>query len=459
MWFIIFMSGLYLISFGLICHLLLSRKSQTSLILWTLWLLLNPILGIPLYLVLGTDKIHQRRLRTFEPVHHSKDEPPASKDLPKILHDLGKVKRNRISQMTQPELLWGGKAFYQRLVEDIDQAENFIHMQTYVWRNDDEGRMVMAALCRAADRGVTVRVITDEMGSFSTNKEFFQPLKKAGGHFSWNSTVHTRRFRFFFNFRNHRKLILLDGRTAYLGGMNIGKEYAGRAIGPWTDLQMRFSGPILHVLQDSFAEDWHFSTLEQLNDLNRYYPASPEGELPVTTLPSGPDQQDASYLITFQMICSVATKRLDLFTPYFVPSQNILIAIQAAAIRGVRVRLMIPTLNEHMYMVDIGRAYYEMLLEDGVEIYELPDHVNHTKAFRVDDDLIFAGSHNLDVRSYKLNFELSLFFQCRETAKAMDDVFDELFAKSKQIELEAFANRPLFTKIKQGFIRLFGPVL
>jgi cardiolipin synthase len=159
------------------------------------------------------------------------------------------------------------------------------------------------------------------------------------------------------------------------------------------------------------------------------------------------------------MICNTAQKKLDLFTPYFVPNQNILIAIQAAAIRGVRVRLLIPTLNEHMYMVDIGRAYYEPLLEDGVEIYELPDHVNHTKAFRVDDDLIFAGSHNLDVRSYKLNFELSLFFQSPEIARQMDEVFEDLFAKSNRIELDSFSHRPLFTKIKQGFVRLFGPIL
>jgi len=154
-----------------------------------------------------------------------------------------------------------------------------------------------------------------------------------------------------------------------------------------------------------------------------------------------------------------ANKTLDLFTPYFVPNETLLIAIQTAVARGVRVRLLIPTLNEHQYMVDIGRAYYEPLLEAGVEIYELPGRVHHTKAFRVDDDLVFAGSHNLDVRSFKLNFELSLCFRSKETAREMDEVFGDLFASSDQIDAEAFANRPLFTKIKQGFVRLFGPVL
>lgn len=458
MWMILFMTIIYLISFGLLCHLLLSRKSQSSLILWTLWLLLNPLLGIPLYLVLGTDRINRRRLKKFKTMRHSDISPPSPEELPGLLQNLGRVNRNRNAMMSVPELIWDGDTFYKRLVEDIERAEKYIHMQTYVWRNDNEGRQVLAALCNAAGRGVTVRLIIDEMGSFNTDAEFFKPLIKAGGHFTWTSTVRTRHFRFFFNLRNHRKLILLDGQTAYVGGMNVGQEYTGRGIGPWTDLQMRFSGQVLHLLQDSFAEDWQFSTLEQLED-RRYYPEVTEGTVPATLIASGPDHQDGSYLISFHMICNAAKKKLDLFTPYFVPNEHLLISIQAAAIRGVRVRLMIPTLNEHMYMVDIGRAYYEPLLEAGVEIYELPGRVNHTKAFRVDDDLVFAGSHNLDVRSYKLNFELSLCFRCSETAKQMDEVFEDLFAQSKRMDPESFSNRPLWTKVKQGFIRLFGPVL
>lgn len=449
---------LYSISVILICHLLLSRKSQPSLILWSLWLLLNPALGIPLYLVLGTDTIQKRRFRKFKTIRFGTEKHPESEEDFSLLEHLARVKRNRISEMSVPELLWGGIAYYKRLIDDIDQATEFIHIQVYVWRNDDEGREVMAAICRAARRGVTVRVIVDEMGSFYTKEDFFTSLKEAGGSFTWTSTVRTRFFRFFFNLRNHRKIILVDGRIAYVGGMNIGKEYAGKAIGPWTDLQMRFTGPVLHLLQDSFAEDWQFATLENLED-KRYYPAPLDGTFPAVVVSSGPDELDPSYLKSFNLICNSAKKSLDLFTPYFVPNENILITIQTATARGVRVRLMIPTLNEHMYMVDIGRAYYEPLLEAGVEIYELPEHVHHSKAFRVDEDWIFAGSHNLDVRSYKLNFELSLCFQCRETAEKMDKEFTELFETSNRIDLSTFKNRPLFTKVKQGFIRLFGPIL
>lgn len=452
--------ALYGISIGLVCHVLLSRKTHTSLILWTCWLLLFPPVGIPLYLILGTDRIHKKRLDRFEKITYGKSPVPYRKSVPEVLNHLERVERNVLSLMARPELMWGGDAYYERLIGDIERAESFVHIQTYVWRQDAEGRKVMDAVCRAAVRGVEVRVMTDEFGSMKSDRKFFKRIEEAGGRFSWYSTVQTRRSRFFFNLRNHRKLNIIDGKIAYVGGMNIGKEYAGRQIGPWTDLQMRFTGPVLSDLEDSFAEDWFFATRHRLDD-DRYYPPSeaPEADIPLAVVQSGPDKLDPSYLKSFNLICNSAKKRLDLYTPYFVPNENLLITIQTAVARGVRVRLLIPTLNEHMYMVDIGRAYYEPLLEAGVEIHELPGRVHHSKVFRVDKDIVFAGSHNLDVRSFKLNFELSLCFQSADTAREMDAVFEDLFRNSDRVDEQEFKNRPLATKIKQGFVRLFGPVL
>ncbi|MDA3874245.1 MAG: phospholipase D-like domain-containing protein, partial [Kiritimatiellae bacterium] len=416
MWILMIFLLLHLIGLVLVGHLLLSQKSHASLILWTCWLILFPILGIPLYVTLGTEKIHKKRMDRFETLTFGESATPARDATPRLLQQLERVSRNELSLMTAPELMWGGDAFYERMVGDIDSAASFIHIQTYVWREDDEGQMVREALVKAAQRGVEVRILTDEYGSMNTEESFFQPILDAGGEFSWYSTVQTRRSRFFFNLRNHRKLTIIDGRIAYIGGMNVGKEYAGREIGPWTDLQMRFRGPLLLDLEDLFAEDWLFATRERLSD-PRYYPEpdTSEAEIPVAILPSGPDTMELTYLKSFNLICNSAQKRLDLFTPYFVPNENVLITIETASARGVRVRLLIPTLNEHMYMVDIGRAYYEPLLKAGVEIYELPGRVHHSKAIRVDDGLIFAGSHNLDTRSFKLNFELSLCFEHVET--------------------------------------------
>ena len=228
-------------------------------------------------------------------------------------------------------------------------------LQTYVWRDDECGQKVMDAMIRAVKNGVSVRILIDEMGSYHTDKSFFDEFKEAGGKFSFVNTVQTRRTRFFFNLRNHRKLCLIDGKTGYVGGMNIGNEYAGKTIGPWTDLQMRFSGPVLCHLQNSFSEDWFFATEEKLDE-ERYIPLNGEGpsEIPAVMVHSGPDRREPAYLKSFNLVCSAARERLDVFTPYFVPDPSILITLQTACARGVRVRMMIPTLNEHKYMVDIN---------------------------------------------------------------------------------------------------------
>lgn len=445
---------------GLFGHLLLSRKTHTSLILWTCWLWLFPPLGIPLYLLLGTDKIHRKRYAAFIQGIPDPPDPLPERRVPAPLSDLGRIPENRLAGITRPEPLWDGDAFYQRLLGDIDQAAESIFFQTYVWRDDEKGILIRDALCRAAARGLDVRVMTDEMGSFKTERAFFKPLIEAGGRFSWYSTVQTRRSRFFFNLRNHRKITVLDGRTAYIGGMNIGKEYAGEQIGPWRDLQLRFSGSAIPHLLASFAEDWRFATDDPLDPTQyRHPPPRPETEIPVALVRSGPNDREPSFMQSFQMLCGHARRRLDLFTPYFVPNEHILTTLQTTALRGVRIRLMIPTLNEHQYMVDIGRASYEPLLEAGVEIYELPGLVHHAKLFRIDDDLIFAGSHNLDTRSFKLNFELSCCFRDPLTARAIDKTTAPLFEASRRIDPDTFPLRPLRQKLKQGFIRLFSPVL
>jgi cardiolipin synthase A/B len=444
----------------LIGHVLLSRKSHASLILWTLWLLLFPMLGIPLYLLLGTEKIHKRKMDRFEQFQYDEAVPPTDGRVPGILQDLHRVNDHRLTQMGVPELLWNGDAYYDALVRDIDAAQSYVHIQTYVWREDDSGIRLLDSLCAAVRRGVEVRILLDEMGSVKTARDFFDPLEEEGGRFRWYSTVQTRRSRFFFNLRNHRKINIIDGRIAYIGGMNIGEEYAGRVIGPWQDLQMRFRGPVVKALENTFAGDWSFATRERLDD-RTYYPDTPRpaGVFPVAVVQTGPDKADLSFLKVFSLLCREAGERLDVFTPYFVPNEHLLVTLQITAARGVRVRLLIPTLNEHMYMVDIGRASYEPLLDSGVEVYELPGMVHHAKTMRIDDDLVFVGSHNLDVRSCKLNFELSLCFRHLETAERMDEHFGKLFERAERIRLEAFSRRPLKTKLRQGFVRLFGPVL
>lgn len=459
-WLFLILALFHVAGLILLGHLLLSRRPYRSLLLWVFWLLMLPVLGIPLYLLLGTDRIRKKRLaRTADfdqPIRSNLDIEQA----PDLIRHVCSVTGNAYSQMTRPTYYTEGTSYFEALLEDIRSARRFIHIQTYVWRNDTSGQRVLDALCEAARRGVEVRLLLDELGSFKTDRSFFKPLEEAGGEFTWFFTVQTRRNRFFFNLRNHRKIQIIDAKTVYVGGMNIGDEYTGALHGDWNDLQFRFSGPALNPLQSIFMRDWHFATGRDLTDRKYFTDASEDpAPLPVAVIQSGPDTLELPFLKALLLFCNHAKRRLDLFTPYFVADESLTMAIALAAARGVRVRLMIPLENEHQYMIDIGRSYYEPLLEAGVEIYELPGKVHHAKACIADDDWAFFGSTNLDVRSIRLNFELMLLFQDAESIRELDPHFESLFEQSNRVDYEAFLRRTLRDKLKQGLAKLFSPLL
>ncbi|MGE9292096.1 MAG: cardiolipin synthase, partial [Puniceicoccales bacterium] len=373
----------------------------------------------------------------------------------------GGLSNNALTAIQDTKVLPDTENYYPALIEAIDKAERYVHFQTYVWRPDDVGERFLDALTRAAKRGVEVRLLVDELGSPEAKDEFFKPLIEAGGEFSWCLTVHPRRNRYFFNLRNHRKIQIIDSRIGFVGGMNIGKEYEGRNedVGPWQDMHISVSGPVLNELQLTFVNDWNFATAKDLKAEDYFYNGTSTGSIPAAIVRSGPDNLDQVFMMSFIFFCNHAKKRLDLFTPYFAPDDPMLLAIAMAAQRGVRVRMMIPTLNEHQYMVDLGRAYYDFLMRAGVEIYELPDAVNHAKVYIADDEWGMIGSPNLDIRSIRLNFEVGLIFPDRGTVEDLDAYYDKLFERSEKVTHETVKQYTFWERAKLGFVRLFSPVL
>ncbi len=445
-------------------HMLASGKRTGSMLIWSFWLIILPTLGIPLYLLLGTDRIRRKRLERYNKRARAGkhvDQPQLTGDNAALLRYVGGIGNNALTFLDQPEILPDTEAYYPRLEEAIDGAEQYIHFQTYVWRPDDVGQRYLDALVRAAKRGVEVRLLVDELGSPEAKTEYFQPLVEAGAEFSWCLTVHPRRNRFFFNLRNHRKIQIVDSRIAFVGGMNIGREYEGRNkdVGPWHDMQMSVSGPVINELQLTFLDDWAFATGEQVEGDHLWCKAKTQDPIPAAVIRSGPDREEQPFLKSFIYLCNHAQKRLDLYTPYFAPDEAMLLAIGMAAERGVRVRMIIPTLNEHQYMVDLGRAFYENLMRSGVEFYELPDAVHHAKVYIADDDWVMIGSPNLDIRSIRLNFEVGLLFSHRSTVEALDKVYDGFYERSDRVALDEFRKRPFKERARQGFVRLFSPVL
>jgi len=445
-------------------RMLTTRKSTRSMIIWSLWLILLPVLGVPLYALLGTDRIRRSRLK-----HHqggTANSPGFRFDdnetnVPMLLRHIGGIAENSLSAIDEIKIFPDGDQYYAALSTAIKEAKEYICFQVYLWRPDEVGKYFLQLLVEALQRGVTVKLLIDELATSDLDKDFFEPFIKEGGDFSWCLTVHPIRNRYFFNLRNHRKIQVIDGRVAFIGGMNIGCEYKGEdpEIGPWSDMQLLLRGPVLKDLLDIFYTDWAFAKgLDHWMMPPVYYPS--EGEkIPAAVVRSGPDLPEHTFLKSFILFCNHSKKTLDLFTPYFAPNESMLTAICLAAQRGVRVRLLIPTQNEHQYMVDLGRAFYEILLEAGVQIFELPGCVHHAKICLADDDWVLAGSANLDVRSIQLNFELAVVFPDANTAQKMNDHFEELFEKSQRIELAEWRERSYKEKVRQGFVRLFAPVL
>jgi cardiolipin synthase len=466
----IFLVVVEIIGLAAIPHVLLSGKRPLSMLIWIGVIVLFPGLGLAAYLVIGNDRVRRRRFKRHT---HRQAGPrgrlPAARLFPglpeedqRLLRAVAHLCQHPVSSIRTVSAYYSGKDYYPELLAALEKARKFIHVEIYLWRNDDTGRRVLQALVDAARRGVEIRLLVDEIGSIGVGERFFAPLLEAGGRFSWFYTVHPRRNRYFFNHRNHRKLQIIDGSLAFMGGINIGGEYEGgdASLGDWKDLQLRMEGDVVHHLHEVFRHDWYFATEEEIDRL----PRAPDDALeasasPAVVVESGPDTHKGIALNSLLAAIGQATKRLELFTPYFVPEPELVSALQIAAAKGVAVRLMVSKKSDFRILVDIGRSFYDDLLTAGVRIYEYTRAMNHAKLAVVDGRWILAGSANLDARSMNLNFEVGVLVHSAELCRQMEAHFEGLFAEAVEIDPRRFARRSTWQRLRQGALRLWAPLL
>jgi cardiolipin synthase len=315
-------------------------------------------------------------------------------------------------------------------------------------------------LIAAAQRGVEVRLLLDPIGCFGLRRSYFARLIAAGGRFAWFRTAHPLRNRWTFTLRNHRKLQIIDGRRCFVGGMNMGREYAGEdpRIGRWRDLQIEISGGAVRKFQMIFADDWFFATNEKLL-APQYYP-TPEctQSLIVQPMTDGPDDPDDPIEMSLVWMLNTARRRVWLTAGYFGPNEPLLTALQLSAARGVDVRMLVAGKSDHPILVNIGRSYYEELLSYGVKIYEYEAGFNHAKVALVDESWLMVGSANLDVRSMRLNFELNALVRDDATAAALERVLTEDLTESREIVAVDFARRSRWQRWKESMVRPLGPL-
>jgi len=321
----------------------------------------------------------------------------------------------------------------------------------------------MEALAEKAKEGVEVRLLYDDIGSAELRKDFFKPLTEAGGMvFPYRPVYFSRMRSFYANFRNHRKILVVDGREGYTGGINIGDEYLGKdpSVGFWRDTNIRLTGPSASHLQLVFAEDWYYVTKELLGPdyVYRTEAAAVEGGI-VQIVPSGPDRAREQIAQVYFTAITSAKNTLYITTPYFVPDEAVQVALIAAALRGVDVRLLVPRSSDTMTVTYASRSYYRELLNAGCRIYEYQNGFIHAKTMSVDGELGIVGTANMDVRSFKLNFEVCAVCYDDEVAQVLDRHFMEDIQDAEQVRLSTFSKRPRVDKFIENTARLFSPLL
>jgi cardiolipin synthase len=344
--------------------------------------------------------------------------------------------------------------------ESIEAARYFIHLEYYIIRSDEVTRQLFEHLLSAAKRGVEIRILYDSLGSLSLKRIYFRKLLQKGVKIAGFLPFSLFPQRMNVNFRNHRKILLVDGHTAFTGGTNIGRQYLGRRNeGQWHDYSVKVSGPACAQLQDVFAKDWHFTTQEDLLDPKYYPQPKGNGDSVIQVLESGPDASFLSLHQALFLALNSAREEILLTTPYFVPDPAITTSLMVAARRGVKVMILLPLKSDSRLVQYASRSFFDELLRAGVNIFEYTPRILHAKCLVIDKKWTILGSANMDIRSFRLNFELNLLVYGPSVAEQATSLFETDLQHSRQVDLRRFLARPLGQQMIENACRLLSPVL
>lgn len=452
---------------------LLRRKEPAATFAWILVLLFVPVVGVVLFWYLGRDRIRRPvrhrsvvnapmrerisdRISGQFPSQHEEREAVIEaqpEDQRGVMRLASRTGRGEIRAGNQVRVLIGAEATYDAMIEAIEAATDHVHLEYYIFRPDRTGRRVLAALVAAAERGVRVRLLYDGFGSVGLGPAC-RALKRAGGSARPFFPLDPIRRAATINLRNHRKLMVVDGRIGFCGGINVGDVFVG-----WRDVHLRIDGPVVADLQKIFVEDWYFAARQDLTAAAFFPEIAKTGGSIVQVVESGPDERvESIHRLVFGAIAS-ARRTVWITTPYFVPDRAVLVALQTAAMRGVDVKIIVPRASNHRVTFHAGRSFYDELLSAGVRVHEYLPGMLHTKAMIVDGRLATVGSANLDVRSFRLNFELIAVLYDEAVVTELRHLFESELAQTDEVELPRWRQRPLLTRVKEGIGRLLSPLL
>ena len=453
-------------------HAILRTRTPQGAIAWAVSLNALPIVAVPAYWVLGRSKFHgyvnawrdtsldiqddlKRVLRGFQPYLVESPRAFPEYEAIKKLANFQFVSGNKV------DLLVNGEATYDSIEAGIEAAESYVLFQFYILRADRSGNRFKDQLIRKAQDGVDVYVLYDELGSNALEREWIADFTAANIRILPFNTRQGPENRFQLNFRNHRKIVVVDGKSAWIGGLNVGDDYLGEdpKLTPWRDTHMHIEGPAALVAQATFVSDWHWASREFLNDLSWQPMPAKNDDKNVLVLASGPADELETASLFFTTVLNLARERVWIATPYFIPDEATMVALRLALLKGIDVRIVTPRLNDNWFVRHAANVYLSELAGLGAKVYFYEQGFMHQKVMLMDNRVAMVGTVNFDNRSFRLNFEITGVVADTEFVSEVEAMLLDDLSHSTELIHYSLEDQSLWERFKARGSVLLAPVL
>lgn len=451
-----------------IFFMLVENRNPVKSIAWIMVLVFLPILGFVFYILVGRKFRKRHVISKRSLIINKKSNTVDLTELPNLgLSDEQRsiatlACRNSdaaLHENNDVQIFTKAEELYNRIEDDLRKAKHHIHMEYYIFLADKIGQRIMNILKEKAQEGVIVRVIIDDVGSWQLKKKKIKELRNAGIEIQSFLEVGLPYINSRVNYRNHRKIIVVDGLVGYTGGFNIADRYIdGLKWGTWRDTHIRLEGSAVLGLQKNFLMDWFFVKRELIEDATYYPEQEIKGNCLTQIVISGPDMVWESVMQIFAKAFLQAKRRIYIESPYFLPPESLITALQTAALCGIDVRLILPKKSDAQITLYSTYSYIDQMLKAGIKVYLYDPGFIHSKIV-ITDDIAIIGSANMDFRSFEQNFELNAIIYDKQIAQQMSDIFMDDVQASNEITKEKWATRRIRQKIKESLSRLLSPLL
>jgi cardiolipin synthase A/B len=465
------LSFVYVLGLFNALHAVMQVRFSQSAIAWSISLITFPLIAIPLYWIFGKSRFRgyitpysQSYIRYQQLVSPAYASIAKFAVLPAAPFDsLANMAQRLIglpfTQGNTTHLLIDGQQTYTAMLEAINRAERYVLLQSYILRSDRIGNTFREVLIEKAQRGVQVYLLYDAIGSQALSKQYVQDLCHHRIEVAAFRSSKGFAYPFQLNFRNHRKILVVDGQVGFMGGLNIGDEYLGNhpRFGNWRDTHLQLQGPAVQGLQLSFLADWHWAT-GTIPDTEWQVQVPPEETETILVFPTGPADTLPNTTLLIGHLIHLAEKRLWIASPYFVPDEPTLTALKRAALRGVDVRILLPEKADHLIVYLCAFSYYPEMQSTGIKLYRYQKDFMHQKVILVDDAIAGIGTLNLDNRSFHLNFEVTTFMVQSRIITAVAEMLTTDFEHSRLVNFADYDQRTLPFRAAVKIARLFAPL-